>query len=981
MPKFLPFTLLTANDLNAAFAETANISTTAPQQFKGQINVPVLDVGLGLTTTDLTVTGNVVLATTDAMIVPVGTTLQRPFPTAFGQLRGNSTTGTYELALPNGSWAQISTTAAATVIATAPANLAAPSFGPATAISIPVVWQPPTVGSPPYLYTLQYRAAGTSNWINWLTDIPSNITSATVSGLLDSTRYEFRLSVRNTAGSTTSPITSAPTLGFNPGGPANLTPSNPTSSTVTLTWSAVATSPVAYQVRYAAVGTTTWVDFAQPTSDTFTTVYGLLPNQAYTFEVQSKNTSGSFESTTVQASTLVAATSPPNAPNTPTVSAVTLDTLTLNWFAPSTGTGPFAYQVSYQVSGSGVWTDFKTPTTATTQVVTQRTSATNYLLQVTAINSAGLASSASALATTLSATPVIGSVVERQTTQGFPSLSGPILGMVATSGALSHLGITVDDPPAAYLAGSMIISVTCGSGTVTMIDTTNNPIQGSGTNTIGNFPTTLAGAQSALASLTYTAGGLTGTDSIRVSVTDQLTQIATMTINITVATGQVGAPSPTPPPGPPSSGSITPTGQPTNATGITASRCNDLTSRIAVVTRLENASYNAGYTTVQAAVVENQINYIGNGGYLRIVRELCAGNMNPSWLAQVAQNCGSFDYILAGDTVSPSLYSSVENDMLSMALTFPYVRGFEGFNPGSLVGNLVPAITQQASINALASANDLESYQLAPDDETVSATIGQFSLRANIGTSQAFLTSAPNASYPPLNDVAGGLHEKLIRAEQANPGSTNAIVAFGYQTFFDGAAPVAQPGWVAQTVAAKYMLEGILDAYNLGAYYIGLHELQDADQAYGLFSAQGSPKGAAQALRIMFQLMADSNFQAATFLPGKLAYTITSTISQYGSFINTGLQQLLLQSAGGTFYLWLWNEQPLNDSATNATIAVPNINVTVSFTEHPAASISIYDPFNPHLIGGVPQPYLMYVNPSSILVSLPAWPICLAIRI
>jgi hypothetical protein len=989
---FTPFELLTAADLNAAFREKADLNITGPQQFSGQVNAPLISASIALTTDDLTVTGSALFTTTDAMIIPIGSTLQRPLATAFGMVRANSSTGTYELVMGNGAWAQITTQAAATVVATAPGNLAGPSFGGSTANAIPVSWTLPGSGTPPYLYTLQYRVAGATNWVNWLTKISDSTTSATVSGLLDSTRYEFDVIAQNTAGSTTSAVTASSTLGFNPGGPTNLSAVNPTSTTVSLTWTGVSSNPISYQVRYATLGTTTWTNFGAATTDTFMTVSGLVSNQIYLFQVLAKNTSGSYESATVQATTTGAATLPPNAPSNLIFPATTINSVTVGWTPPTTGNAPFAYQVQYQVNGANVWTAYKTPTTSTSIEVDGLNSAVNYLISVIAINSAGSATSINGSATTLSAIPAVGGIAESQTTS-LPSITGPILGAVNPNGALSNIGVTLNDPPAAYLLGSLIISVVCGSGMVTMTDASGNPIQGSGTSTISNFATSLSGAQTALGSLTYTAGSLSGTDSIRISVTDQLTLISTITISLTIGNGTgspvpVPTPTPTPTPSPPGSppGTLrTPTGQPTDALGIVANRSSDLLDRIVVVTRLENPQYNAGYTTVQAAVIENQINYIGNGGYLTAIREVCSGNMNPSWLAQISQNCGAFQYILAGDAVAPSLYASVERNMLTLASTFAFlVQGLEGFDPG--IGDppatFLPAVAEQDNINALAASTQLGlvSYQMAPQLETDASTVGDFNLRANVGTSRAFLTSCPNGPYSPDNDVDGGIHEKLLRAEEANPGNTNAIVAFGYQQFFDTTAPVALPGWVAETVAAKYIMEGVFDAYNQGSYYIGIHELQDADQTYGLFRNDGTPKIAAQALRILFQMQSDPSSVATSFFPGSLNYTITSNITQYQTFVNTGLNQLLLQNGSGVFFLWLWNEQPLNDSATNATIAVSNVTVTLNFVEHFMARVSLYDPFNPTLVGGEPQPYAVYKSVSNVPISLPAYPILILIN-
>lgn len=963
MVNFLPYSLLTAEQLNDAFASKADLQTFAPQTFAGQINAPIIQGGIAVSTIDLTATGIVRFSTTDAMTIPIGTTLQRPLPVHFGMFRANQDTGGYEVVGQDGSWQQINTTPAPAAPATPPSNLAGVTFGAPTASSIPVRWTAPTVGTRPFLYTLQYRLSNTTNWINWLIDATDSTVTATVSGLLDSTRYDFRVLARNTSGSTTSPVTSSATAGFAAGGPASLNASSPTSTTVFLAWSAVATSPVAYQVRYAPVGSPTFQNFAGPTSDTSMTVSGLAPNTLYNFQVQAKNINNSFESTVVQFSTAGAAAFAPSAPTALTASNATINSITLNWNPPVTGDPAFAYQVEYQVAGATGWTPFKTPTVETSMNVFGLTSATNYVFHVIAINSAGMSTSGTASGATLSATPVLGGVAEYQATPGLPTLFGPILASVAPGAALDDMGIGLDDPPAAYLQGSMILTVTCGSGTLTM--TVNGaPLAGSGTSTIAPYATTLGGALNALVSLVYTANQTAGSDAIRITVTDQLTLQSSITINVNTTSG---SPVPTPVPSP----SPTPSG-----VGVQARKLSDLTKMIVLGTRMEHPLYNAGYTLIQAAVIENQINFVGNGGTLQFVRELCAGNMNASWLAQISFNCALFYYILAGDAVVPAVYGVVLNDMASLANITVFVQGFEGFDPGTNDVNLAAAMGIQASVDSLATLNDLQSYQMAPNVDTDYTTVGSNADHADISVVKALnLPSCPNGAYAPINNVNGALAQKRLLSIQANPGSANSEFVVGYQTFPDGAPSVPLPGWVAESVQAKYLIEAILDGFNFGAYNVVVHELMDADQKYGLFRNDGTPKLSAIALRFFMELMADSG---GPFTPGLLDFSITSSAVPFGSFVNTGLRTLLLQASTGGFFLWIWNEQPLNDPTTNATITPANVATTLTFNSGPVQAVYLYDIFT-QTSSTTLLSYANYTQPTQISMSLPPYPICAVI--
>ena len=220
----------------------------------------------------------------------------------------------------------------------------------------------------------------------------------------------------------------------------------------------------------------------------------------------------------------------------------------------------------------------------------------------------------------------------------------------------------------------------------------------------------------------------------------------------------------------------------------------------------------------------------------------------------------------------------------------------------------------------------------------------------------------------------------MLQAQIGNPGTPIAVVALGYNTFPDSSPAISQPGYVAETVQAKYLLEGILDAYRMflgnDGSYIGIHELLDADGHYGLFHNDGTPKLSATMLRIFNALMVDTFFQANTFHPGTLNYTITGTlVAKYSTYVNTGLQEVLTQSSDGRFFLWLYNEQPLNDSSTNATLSVGNTAITLNFNELAMTAVKLYDPFAGFDANGNVTPFASYTNVTSVGISLPPWPI------
>ena len=130
-----------------------------------------------------------------------------------------------------------------------------------------------------------------------------------------------------------------------------------------------------------------------------------------------------------------------------------------------------------------------------------------------------------------------------------PALTGPQLTVpsteaVAASATVAVSGVTLLDSFAAGHAGNMALSVWDSSGKLTMKNATGVAISGSGSSSI-TYNGTYANIVAALASLTYTAAGAGGNDTIHISLYDQAGLSTQKTVSVSV-----GAPT--------SSGSITP---------------------------------------------------------------------------------------------------------------------------------------------------------------------------------------------------------------------------------------------------------------------------------------------------------------------------------------------------------------------------------------------------------------------------------------
>lgn len=180
-----------------------------------------------------------------------------------------------------------------------------------------------------------------------------------------------------------------PALGVAPGVATGLTTSNITSTSIALTWVAptTGTPPFSFQAQVSVSGSNVWTDFGALSSSLTATATGLTANTAYLFRVLTDNSTATSTSSTVGATTLSVA---PGSPTGLAVVTTTATSIALQWVAPTTGTAPFTYQVSFRTpSGSGTFTPFTSTTTSLTQTITGLTAGSTYDFMVSASNAAG----------------------------------------------------------------------------------------------------------------------------------------------------------------------------------------------------------------------------------------------------------------------------------------------------------------------------------------------------------------------------------------------------------------------------------------------------------------------------------------------------------------------------------------------------------------------------------------------------------------
>ena len=115
-----------------------------------------------------------------------------------------------------------------------------------------------------------------------------------------------------------------------------------------------------------------------------------------------------------------------------------------------------------------------------------------------------------------------------------PHLTLPASETVATNASVAVAGIQVSDSFAETNPGTMALRLSDSSGTLTMRDAAGKLLPGSGTSAI-SFNGTFAEVNTALATLSYTAGATPGIDGIQISIWDQAGLSSNGSIPVTIS--------------------------------------------------------------------------------------------------------------------------------------------------------------------------------------------------------------------------------------------------------------------------------------------------------------------------------------------------------------------------------------------------------------------------------------------------------------
>jgi len=162
------------------------------------------------------------------------------------------------------------------------------------------------------------------------------------------------------------------TSGSGCGSPAGLTSSAITTSSATVSWSAVS-GALSYDVDYKTNASGTWTNAATGTTNLSVNLSGLTQSTLYDWRVRTNCSGSSSAYTQAQFTTSTPATC--NAPAGLTSSGITTSAATVSWTAVS---GAVSYDADYKTNASGTWTNAATGTTAVSVNLSGLTASTLY---------------------------------------------------------------------------------------------------------------------------------------------------------------------------------------------------------------------------------------------------------------------------------------------------------------------------------------------------------------------------------------------------------------------------------------------------------------------------------------------------------------------------------------------------------------------------------------------------------------------------
>ncbi|MDR1326474.1 MAG: fibronectin type III domain-containing protein [Treponema sp.] len=272
------------------------------------------------------------------------------------------------------SYGDYSSPVSATTPAVIPSSPSSVSASAVSSSSITITWGSVT-GATEYKI---YRGSSSGTYTSVGT---SASTSYTDTGLTASTTYYYEVTANNSAGEGEPSSTASATTLLE--APAEVSATEDSSSSITLSWGAVSGAYSYYIYRSASEQET--YDQVTPTYTTSYTDTGLSSGTTYYYKVRACSSSSEYgdESSPVSATTLVAI---PASPSSVSASAGSSSAITVTW---GSVTGATEYNIYRDSSSSGTYTLVVGTSASTSYADNGLAASTTYYYKVAATNSAG----------------------------------------------------------------------------------------------------------------------------------------------------------------------------------------------------------------------------------------------------------------------------------------------------------------------------------------------------------------------------------------------------------------------------------------------------------------------------------------------------------------------------------------------------------------------------------------------------------------
>ena len=196
------------------------------------------------------------------------------------------------------------------------------------------------------------------------------------------------------------------------------------------------------------------------------------------------------------------------------------------------------------------------------------------------------------------------------------------------------------------------------------------------------------------------------------------------------------------------------------------------------------------------------------------------------------------------------------------------------------------------------------------------------------------------AGRPTTSDEGGGrgdygLAEAIREAKILAPTKPLWITEFGYQIAGPGRG--LRPGVISETAAAKYVVRGLLDAFELGVEKVFIYLLVDdvhrsPPRYHGLIDGSMRKRLAFHSVQNLMALFAD---EARNLTPRTLAYRLSG---------DTGsIKRQLFQKSDGSFLLTMYQDVDSYDRMLRRDTAVAPVPVGLQLAR-PASTIQVFTP-------------------------------------